>query len=180
MQPKVNNGPFDGKRKSTGKRLFCFSPTPCLLVVAYKLDFEDFIQHNAHCFQTTSTCVDFLSSQSIYSVPTMIKKSSVNHLVDELVSKSEEPFSVATSYYLLISNHGCQTTWHTDFSSTSVFYTVLTGSKTFFLVAPTENNMELFNTGSQQERDDMYVVIIHQGISAFVSIYSCNFAPFVD
>ena len=71
----------------------------------------------------------------------MIKTSSVNHLVDQLVSKSAEPFSVATSYYLLISNDGCQTTWHTDFSSTSVFYTVLTGSKTFFLVAPTEDNM---------------------------------------
>ena len=52
---------FDGKRKSTEKRLFlfCFSPTPCLLVVAYKLDFEDFIQHNAHCFETTSTYIDF-------------------------------------------------------------------------------------------------------------------------
>ena len=85
----------------------------------------------------------------------MIKKSSVNNLVDELVSKSAEPFSVATSYYLLIFNDGCQTTWHTDFSSTSVFYTVLTGSKTFFLVAPTENNMELFNAWSKQERDDM-------------------------
>jgi len=96
-----------------------------------------------------------LSFQSIYSVPTMIKKSSVNHLVDALVSKSEEPFSVATSYYLLVSNDGCQTTWHTDFSSTSVFYTVLTGSKTFFLVAPTDNNMELFNTWSKQERDDL-------------------------
>ena len=85
----------------------------------------------------------------------MIKKSSVNYLVDELVSKSEEPFSIATSYYLLVSNDGCQTTWHTDFSSTYVVYTVLTGSKTFFLVAPTDNNMELFNTWSKQERDDL-------------------------
>ena len=149
---------FDGKRKSTEKRLFlfCFSPTPCLLVIAYKLDFEDFIQHNAHCFETTSTYNDFfLSFQSIYSVPTMIRKSSVNHLMDELVSKSAEPFPVATSYYLLISNDGCQTTRHTDFSSTSVFHTVLTGSKTSFLVVPTENNMELFNACSKQERDDM-------------------------
>ena len=79
----------------------------------------------------------------------------MNNLVDEVVSKSEEPFSVATSYYLLISNNGCQTTWHTDFSSTSVFYTVLTGSMTFFLVEPTENNIELSNTSSKQERDDM-------------------------
>ena len=148
---------FDGNCKSTEKQLFlfCFSPTPCLLVVAYKLDFDDFFQHNAHCFETISTYIIFLSFQSIYSVPTMIKKSSVNHLVEELVSKSAEPFSVATSYYLLISNDGCQTTWQTIFSSTSVFYTVLTGSKSFLLVAPTENNMELFNAWSKQERDDM-------------------------
>ena len=57
MQPKVNNELLSWK---TQIRLFCFSPTPCLLLVAYKLDFEDFIQHNAHCFETTSsTYFDF-------------------------------------------------------------------------------------------------------------------------
>ena len=76
MQPKVINGLLPWKTQIHWKTSFLFFPTPCLLVLAYKLDFEDFIQHNAHCFQTTfSTCIEFLSFQSNYSVPTMIKKS---------------------------------------------------------------------------------------------------------
>ena len=65
MQPKVNNIEWAPliwwKTQIHWKTTFLllFSPTPCLLVVAYKLDFEDFIQHNAHCFETTSTYIDF-------------------------------------------------------------------------------------------------------------------------
>ena len=87
----------------------------------------------------------------------MIQQTSINHFVDEILGDRSEPFSCATSYYLLVSNDGCQTTWHQDFSATSVMYTVLTGEKIFFLVAPTQSNIELFNQYTSQETDAQLV-----------------------
>ena len=45
-----------------------------------------------------------------------------------------------------MSQDGCVTTWHTDFSATSVVYVLLKGVKEFFLIRPSENNMRLFNS----------------------------------
>ena len=61
-------------------------------------------------------------SQKLYTVPMIIQQSSINHFVDEIIGNRSEPLSCATSFYLLVSNDGCQTTWHQDFSATSVIY----------------------------------------------------------
>ena len=96
--------------------------------------------------------------QKLYTVPTMIQQTSINHFVNEILGDRSVPFSCATSFYLLVSNDGCQTTWHQDFSATSVMYTVLTGEKIiFFLVAPTQSSNELFNQYTSQETDAQLV-----------------------
>ena len=94
-----------------------------------------------------------MKPKKVYKVPSAVTNSSINHLVDDLVKQPGEPFSHSTSYYLLISQDGCQTTWHQDFSATSVLYFLLTGEKTFFLVAPTEKNCELFDKWNDQDSD---------------------------
>ena len=90
----------------------------------------------------------------------MIQQTSFNHFVDEILGDRSEPFSCATSIYLLVSNDGCQTTWHEDFSAMSLMYTVLTGEKIFFLLAPTQSNIELFNQYTNQETDAQLVDLI--------------------
>ena len=71
-------------------------------------------------------------ARKVYKLPSAVTNSSINHLVDDLVNQSgPEPFSHSISYYLLTSEDGCQTTWHQDFSATSVLYFLLTGEKTF-------------------------------------------------
>ena len=97
-----------------------------------------------------------MKPKKLYTLPSAVTSSSINHLVDGLVKRKnlQEPYSHATSYYLLISQHGCQTTWHQDFSGTSVLYFILIGEKTFFLVAPTEKNKELFKKWEEQDSDE--------------------------
>ena len=97
-----------------------------------------------------------MTPKQLYTFPSVVTRSSINHLVDGLVKRKnlQEPYSHATSYYLLISQHGCQTTWHQDFSGTSVLYVLLIGEKTFFLVAPTEKNKELVKKWEEQDSDE--------------------------
>ena len=98
----------------------------------------------------------------------MIQQTSINHFVDEIIGDRSEPFSCATSYYLLVSNDGCQITWHQDISATSVMDTVLTVEKIFFLMAPTQSNIELFNQYTSQEpRDRRTVSRLNLNIAEF-------------
>ena len=113
--------------------------------------------HFVYCHDRFEINPNYGFFQKLYTVPTMIQQTSINHFVDEILGDRSEPFSCATSYYLLVSNDGCQTTWHQDFSATSVMYTVLTGEKIFFLVAPTQSNIELFNQYTSQETDAQLV-----------------------
>jgi hypothetical protein len=46
------------------------------------------------------------------------------------------------SKYALMSEAGCQTNFHQDFSGTSVMYVLLFGRKSFFVVSPSQNNCE--------------------------------------
>lgn len=94
--------------------------------------------------------------KSIYTVPDMITKNSINHLTDKLIKQSKtEPYSCTTSYYALVTQDSAHTTWHQDYSATSVFYTVITGEKIFFLVKPTEKNLKIFDKWSDAENDTM-------------------------
>ena len=86
----------------------------------------------------------------------MVTDMSMSHFVDQSAHLSNEPYSSSTCYYLLISQDGCQTTWHQDFSATSVFYTVLRGEKIFFVVKPTVRNERLFQRWSDSESDEWY------------------------
>ena len=80
--------------------------------------------------------------KAIYSVPEMVTDNSINQLADREIGKSRtEPYSCSTSYYVLVTQDSAHTTWHQDYSSTSVFHTVLTGEKIFFLVKPSKKNL---------------------------------------
>ncbi|XP_050442390.1 jmjC domain-containing histone demethylation protein 1 isoform X3 [Adelges cooleyi] len=46
--------------------------------------------------------------------------------------------------YCLMSVKGCYTDFHIDFGGTSVWYHILRGSKVFWLIPPTEQNMKLY------------------------------------
>ena len=94
--------------------------------------------------------------KSIFTVPDMISQNSINHLTDELIHQPiSEPYSCSTSYYTLVTQDSAHTTWHQDYSATSVFYTVLAGEKIFFLVKPTKKNLTIFEKWSNAESDIM-------------------------
>ncbi|KAL4711786.1 hypothetical protein ACJJTC_005955 [Scirpophaga incertulas] len=46
--------------------------------------------------------------------------------------------------YCLMSVKGCYTDFHIDFGGTSVWYHILRGAKVFWLIPPTENNLQLY------------------------------------
>nr|XP_023016137.1 jmjC domain-containing histone demethylation protein 1-like [Leptinotarsa decemlineata] len=46
--------------------------------------------------------------------------------------------------YCLMSVKGCYTDFHVDFGGTSVWYHILKGGKVFWLIPPTEHNLELY------------------------------------
>lgn len=46
--------------------------------------------------------------------------------------------------YCLMSVKGCYTDFHVDFGGTSVWYHILKGSKVFWLIPPTERNLQLY------------------------------------
>ena len=57
--------------------------------------------------------------------------------------------------YVLMSVGGCYTDWHIDFGGTSVWYHILKGSKVFWLIEPTDKNLETYEkwvlSGRQQD-----------------------------
>ena len=54
-----------------------------------------------------------------------------------------------------MSQDGCFTTWHTDFSGTSVCYILLKGVKIFYICRPSEQNLRIFD--AYLEREDRKV-----------------------
>ena len=91
--------------------------------------------------------------KSIYTVPQMISRNSINHLTDELIQQSmDEPYSCSTSYYTLVTQGSAHTTWHQDYSATSVFYLVRAGEKIFFLA---KKNLTIFGKWPNAESDIM-------------------------
>ena len=57
-------------------------------------------------------------------------------------------YRVNVSSYVLLSEDGSVVDFHQDFSSTSVFYMVLKGEKVFYLVRPSQRNVEKFKVWS--------------------------------
>ncbi|KAI2509935.1 hypothetical protein MHU86_4500 [Fragilaria crotonensis] len=58
--------------------------------------------------------------------------------------RSEEESRPQTQYYCLTSTAGCYTDFHVDFGGTSVWYHVLTGTKHFLLIPPTNENLRIY------------------------------------
>ena len=92
--------------------------------------------------------------KAIYTVPEMVVNNSFNHLDDrEIANSRTEFYSRSTSYYVLVSQDSAHTTWHQDYTSTSVFYAVLTEERIFFLVEPSKKNLSIFGRWSNAENN---------------------------
>ena len=126
-----------------------------------EMTYEEFFVELANCHRGSRyyplSVIDVRTlPKAIYSVPEMVADNSINHLADREIGKSRtEPYSCSTSYYVLVTQDSAHTTWHQDYSSTSVFYTVLTGEKIIFLVKPSKKNLSIFERWSNAENDAM-------------------------
>ena len=58
--------------------------------------------------------------------------------------------------YCLMSVGGSYTSFHIDFGGTSVWYHVLKGRKVFWLIPPTDLNIELFTKWSRKDQDQKF------------------------
>ncbi|XP_071513076.1 lysine-specific demethylase 2A-like isoform X3 [Panulirus ornatus] len=80
--------------------------------------------------------------------------------------------------YCLMSVRGCYTDFHIDFGGTSVWYHILRGKKIFWLIPPTERNLQLYEqwvlSGKQSDIffgdtvDKCARVELHQGNTFFI------------
>lgn len=64
----------------------------------------------------------------------------------------------AVQYYCLTSAAGSYTDFHIDFGGTSVWYHVVSGSKVFVLIPPSERNLEIYN--DWMNRQDQSLVFL--------------------
>ncbi|CED82141.1 F-box protein JEMMA and related proteins with JmjC, PHD, F-box and LRR domains [Phaffia rhodozyma] len=56
--------------------------------------------------------------------------------------------------YCLMSPAGCFTNWHVDMAGSSVYYHILRGSKTFYLIEPTVGNLNAYQSWAGAEPTD--------------------------
>lgn len=93
--------------------------------------------------------------------------------------------------YCLMSVQGCYTDFHIDFGGTSVWYHILHGEKVFWLIPPTEKNIDIYTNwvlsgkqgdifladhveGCQKiELLQGYTFIIPSGVCLYFSGFSC-------
>ena len=92
-----------------------------------------------------------------FTQPSFLSSTSLGHIHSKSLPNKE-------SNFLLISQDGAVTMFHQDFSSTSVLYILLKGCKTFFLIAPTSINQDLFNQFLQQSRRNFFFGS-HEGLN---------------
>ena len=93
----------------------------------------------------------------------MTKKLSFGHILMEnsklyerIVPKTKSQVDLVTkvSKFALLSEAGCQTNFHQDFSATCVMYILLHGRKVFFAVRPTTKNCNLLNKWDQSDNKE--------------------------
>ena len=88
-----------------------------------------------------------------FSIPDAVRAVSLGHHLTHQTTNNNLPADLdpmaGISNYLLLGQCGSVTDFHQDFSATSVFYFVLRGAKVFFLVRPSEHNVEAFREWSQ-------------------------------
>lgn len=89
-----------------------------------------------------------------FNLPTALKEVSLNEIYRTKIAKTRHADKEAN--YLLVSSAGAITSFHQDFSGTSVLYFLMKGCKTFYLVPPTVNNQALFEAYSDYPREDIF------------------------
>lgn len=67
-------------------------------------------------------------------------------VVDRVWIEEDEQKRSKVTKYCLMSVKNSFTDFHIDFGGTSVYYTVLSGAKTFLFFPPTDNNLELYKS----------------------------------
>ena len=97
-----------------------------------------------------------------FTQPSFLSSTSLGHIHSKSLHAACRPNK--ESNFLLISQDGAVTMFHHDFSSTSVLYILLKGCKTFFLIAPTSINQDLFNQFLQQSRRKFFFGS-HEGLN---------------
>ena len=97
-----------------------------------------------------------------FTQPSFLSSTSLGHIHSKSLPAAYRPNK--ESNFLLISQDGNVTMFHQDFSSTSVLYILLKGCKTFFLIAPTSINQDLFNQFLQQPRRKFFFGS-HEGLN---------------
>lgn len=89
-----------------------------------------------------------------FCVPDCVKLVSLAHILlpEDLPAQFDPKNGV--SDYILLSQDGCVTDFHPDFSYTSVFYMVADGGKKdFFLVRSSPNNRQIFDEWTKWTED---------------------------
>ena len=65
------------------------------------------------------------------------------------------------SSYVLMTQAGAQTHWHVDMTGSSVFYQVIVGRKEFWILLPTQNNLEKLHEYHTNRRAQEYEYTLH-------------------
>ena len=105
-------------------------------------------ENNLHPMGIIDICLDHHPLMAgTYHIPECVKVCSVGHSFVDTYPELGTKFDPVTtvSSYMLVSQGTSQTHWHLDFTGSSVFYTVLSGRKIFFVLQPTTNNRNLLS-----------------------------------
>ncbi|WVF67599.1 hypothetical protein IAT40_002357 [Kwoniella sp. CBS 6097] len=81
--------------------------------------------------------------------------------VDEVQDAKEKTKAVypKVQLYCLMGMKGAWTDWHVDFAASSVYYTIHTGSKVFYFIRPTPENLKAYAewSGSYEKQQDTWL-----------------------
>ncbi|KAK6910935.1 hypothetical protein I203_104970 [Kwoniella mangroviensis CBS 8507] len=96
-----------------------------------------------------------------------------NEELEGLKGKTKAPYP-KVQLYCLMGMKGAWTDWHVDFAASSVYYTIHTGSKVFYFIRPTTENLKAYASwsGSFERQQDTWLpdmcdevrkVVLHAG-----------------
>ena len=90
-----------------------------------------------------------------FTIPDAVKAVSVNEMVR--LDMHEDCRADREASYLLLSAPGAVTLFHQDMTGTCVWYIILQGCKTFYVIRPSDNNQGVFNTYLDHGRKDLFI-----------------------
>lgn len=101
-------------------------------------------------------CNAQLQRKTRFPIPDAIKAVSLNEIHRKNLTDDAYHRGDKISHYLLVSQEGAITLWHTDFSGTSVFYFLVKGCKMVHLVRPTKKNKEIWDSYIGQDKRNFF------------------------